>query len=117
MVLVDCIEVCVEYTCRTRDFKFVRVHSGSLHGVPEHNSEDEKGPLPHLIHFFVSPGTSICSSVVTAVLRIVNGALVVCAVQTVSSPSSIAESVISYLFVIKVCILVFSVIFECRSRG
>ena len=56
VVLVDCIEVCAECTCRARDFKFVRDHNGSLHGVPEHNSEDEKGPLPHLIHFFDSPG-------------------------------------------------------------
>ena len=56
VVLVDCIEVCAECTCRTRDFKFVRDHSGSLHGIPEHDSEDEKGPLPHLIHFFDSPG-------------------------------------------------------------
>ena len=121
MVIIDCIEGCAvrrdcspSSTCRTRDSKFVRDQGGSLCGVFERDSENGKGPQPHLINLFDSPQHVDFSSVVTAALRIIDGAVVVvdciegCAVQTVTVlRQALAERVISNLFVIKVirCIL------------
>ena len=56
----------------------------------EHDSEDGKGPQPHLINLIDSSKHVDCSSVDTAALRIVDGAVVVvdciegCTVQTVT---------------------------------